>query len=458
MVIFSFQGITKASWNLQIDAFFVGGQITIVERKEVEHMEYGLIGEKLGHSFSKDIHERIADYSFDLCPLTKEEFTEFMEKKDFKAINVTIPYKKDVIPYLDEMDESAKAIGAVNTIVNKNGRLIGHNTDFTGFLYMVKKHNVCMKGKKVLVIGNGGASAAIQAVVRHEQAGELVVVDVISGNGAISYEECFSNHLDADIIINTSPVGMYPKTGNAPIDISMFHKCKTVMDVIYNPILTRLCFEAQEMDIQRVIGLEMLIAQAKQSVEFFLEKEIDDAVIDEIFQDMLVERCNIVLIGMPSAGKTTIGKMLEEKLGKTFVDLDDVVIEKAGMSIPEIFEKSGEEGFRAIETEVAIELSKKNNMIIATGGGTIKHKVNMDYLRQNGITIFIDRDVDKLISSDPNRPLSSSKEALKKMHEERHPLYVKYAGYIAVNNSDIEETVNEIVNAYRHILVKAVSE
>lgn len=421
-------------------------------------MKYGLIGEKLGHSFSKDIHERITDYTYDICPLSKEEFTDFMEKKDFTAINVTIPYKKDVIPYLDEMDESAKAIGAVNTIVNKNGKLIGHNTDFTGFLYMVKKHNVHMQDKKVLVIGNGGASAAIQAVVKHEHAREMVIVDIVAGNGAISYEECFSNHLDADIIINTSPIGMYPKIGNAPIDISMFHKCKCVMDVIYNPILTRLCFEAQEMDIQRVIGLEMLIAQAKQSVEFFLEKEIDDAIIDEIYQDMLMERCNIVLIGMPSAGKTTIGKMLEERLGKQFVDVDDVIIEKAGMSIPEIFEASGEEGFRAIETEVAIDLAKKNNLIIATGGGTIKHKVNMDYLRQNGITIFIDRDVDKLISSDPNRPLSKSKEALRQMHEERHPLYVKYAAYIAMNNNDIEETVEEIENAYRHILIDAVKD
>lgn len=421
-------------------------------------MRYGLIGEKLGHSFSKDIHERIADYTFDLIPLSKEEFKEFMEKKEFAAINVTIPYKKDVIPYLDEMDEHAKAIGAVNTIVNQNGKLKGYNTDFTGFLYMVKKHNVHMEGKKVLIIGNGGASAAIQAVVRHEKAGQMVIVDVVTGNGAISYDEMFSSHLDAEIIINTSPIGMYPRIGNAPIDISMFHKCETVMDVIYNPILTRLCFEAQEMDIKRVNGLEMLIAQAKQSVEFFLDKQIDDQIIDDIYQDMLKERCNIVLIGMPSAGKTTIGKMLEERMQKEFIDLDDVIIEKAGKSIPEIFEESGEAGFRAIETEAAIEVSKLNNKIIATGGGTIKHKVNMDYLRQNGITIFIDRDVDKLISSDPNRPLSKSSDALQKMHAERLPLYQKYAAYVAVNNSDIESTVKETEEAYHSILIDAVSD
>lgn len=421
-------------------------------------MRYGLIGEKLGHSFSKDIHERIADYTFDLIPLSKEEFKEFMEKKEFAAINVTIPYKKDFIPYLDEMDEHAKAIGAVNTIVNQNGKLKGYNTDFTGFLYMVKKHNVHMEGKKVLIIGNGGASAAIQAVVRHEKAGKMVIVDVVTGNGAISYDEMFSSHLDAEIIINTSPIGMYPRIGNAPIDISMFHKCEAVMDVIYNPILTRLCFEAQEMDIKRVNGLEMLIAQAKQSVEFFLDKQIDDQIIDDIYQDMLKERCNIVLIGMPSAGKTTIGKMLEDRMQKEFIDLDDVIIEKAGKSIPEIFEESGEAGFRAIETEAAIEVSKLNNKIIATGGGTIKHKVNMDYLRQNGITIFIDRDVDKLISSDPNRPLSKSSDALQKMHAERLPLYQKYAAYVAVNNSDIESTVKEIEEAYHSILIDAVSD
>ena len=421
-------------------------------------MRYGLIGEKLGHSFSKDIHERIADYTFDLIPLSKEEFKTFMEKKEFTALNVTIPYKKDVIPYLDEMDEHAKAIGAVNTIVNRDGKLKGYNTDFTGFLYMVKKHNVHMEGKKVLIIGNGGASAAIQAVVQHESAGSMVIIDVVPGNGAISYDEMFSSHLDAEIIINTSPIGMYPRIGNAPIDISMFHKCEAVLDVIYNPILTRLCFEAQEMDIKRVNGLEMLIAQAKQSVEFFLDKSIDDQIIDDIYQDMLRERCNIVLIGMPSAGKTTIGKMLENRMQKEFIDLDDIIIEKAGKSIPEIFEESGEAGFRAIETEAAIEVSKLNNKIIATGGGTIKHKVNMDYLRQNGITIFIDRDVDKLISSDPNRPLSKSSDALAKMHAERLPLYQKYAAYVAVNNSDIESTVTEIEEAYRSILIDAVSD
>lgn len=427
-------------------------------------MKYGLIGEHLGHSFSKQIQTRIAeienvkDYDYQLVELDKEEFKEFIEKKDFKGINVTIPYKKDVIPYLDEMDESAKAIGAVNTIINVDGKLKGYNTDFGGFLYMVKAHNVHMEGKKVLIIGNGGACAAVKAVCKHENAKDIVIVSRSANRGAIGYDEMYTSHLDADIVVNTSPVGMFPNIANAPIDVSWFHKLECVLDVVYNPILTRLCFEAQEADIKRVIGLEMLIAQAKYTFEIFENMSFDDSIIDEIKKEMLKDRCNIVLIGMPSAGKTTIGKMLEEKLGKEFFDLDDMIIAKAGKSIPEIFQESGEAGFRAIETEVAIEASKMNNKIIATGGGVVKHKVNMDFLRLNGITIFIDRDIDKLISSDPNRPLSSSKQALQQMYKERYPLYQKYAAYIAVNNANIEETVDDIVNAYHSILIDAVAE
>ena len=427
-------------------------------------MKYGLIGEHLGHSFSKQIQTRIAeienvkDYDYQLVELDKEEFKEFMEKKDFKGINVTIPYKKDVIPYLDEMDESAKAIGAVNTIINVDGKLKGYNTDFGGFLYMVKAHNVHMEGKKVLIIGNGGACAAVKAVCKHENAKDIVIVSRSANRGAIGYDEMYTSHLDADIVVNTSPVGMFPNIANAPIDVSWFHKLECVLDVVYNPILTRLCFEAQEADIKRVIGLEMLIAQAKYTFEIFENMSFDDSIIDEIKKEMLKDRCNIVLIGMPSAGKTTIGKMLEEKLGKEFFDLDDMIIAKAGKSIPEIFQESGEAGFRAIETEVAIEASKMNNKIIATGGGVVKHKVNMDFLRLNGITIFIDRDIDKLISSDPNRPLSSSKQALQQMYKERYPLYQKYAAYVAVNNANVEETVDDIVNAYHSILIDAVAE
>lgn len=250
-------------------------------------MDYGLIGEKLGHSYSKQIHEKLADYTYDITPLTREEFHPFMVAHNFKAINVTIPYKKDVIPYLDELDESAKRIGAVNTIVNKNGKLIGHNTDFSGFLYMVKQNKINIQHKKVVVLGNGGASSAIIAVINYLDAKEIVIVDVVKSEGAITYEECLSNHLDAEVIINTSPIGMHPNTDNTPLDLTPFKKCNAVLDVIYNPTETKLTIQAKKLGMKAVTGLEMLVAQAKYAVEFFLEKEIDDSVIQPIYKNIL---------------------------------------------------------------------------------------------------------------------------------------------------------------------------
>lgn len=410
---------------------------------------YGLIGEKLSHSFSKEIHEAIADYTYDLMPLSREEFPRFMEARAFTAINVTIPYKKDVIPYLDAIDDAAKAIGAVNTIVNRNGRLIGYNTDYTGFLYMVRKHGITLQNKKVLVIGNGGASAAIQAAVRHEQAAEMIVVDIVKGNGAISYEECFAHHLDAQVIINTSPVGMYPKSGASPLDLALFHCLEAVLDVVYNPLSTKLVLDAKDRGLPGVNGLEMLVAQAKQAVEHFLDTLIDDAVIDTLYKKIERERNNVILIGMPSAGKTTIGQSVAQRCGKEFIDMDAYIVENCGKSIPQIFEESGENGFRARESEAAIALAGRNGAVIATGGGIIKHKVNMDYLRQNGVVFFIDRSLDKLITTDDNRPLSSSAQAVARMYEERIELYRKYADHIVDNNTTIDacaERITEILN------------
>lgn len=252
-------------------------------------MEYGLIGEKLGHSFSKEIHEKLADYQYNITPLTREEFPEFMKARDFKAINVTIPYKCDVIPYLDEMDSNAKSIGAVNTIVNKEGKLIGHNTDFSGFLYMVEHHKVTIEGKKILVIGNGGASKAVIAVLNHLQAKEIIIIDIVSGPGVITKEEAIKNHTDVEVIINTSPVGMYPNVDQSPIDLTLFPHCKAVLDIIYNPLQTKLTKQASELGMQAVNGLEMLVGQAKYAVEFFLDKSIDDDVIDPIYNQIMTD-------------------------------------------------------------------------------------------------------------------------------------------------------------------------
>lgn len=253
-------------------------------------MDYGLIGEKLGHSYSKDIHEMLADYTYDLCPLTKEEFKTFMEKHDFKSINVTIPYKQQVIPYLDEMDDNAKAIGAVNTIVNKDGKLYGHNTDFSGFLYMLKKHNIDVAGKKCIVLGDGGASKAVVAVLNKLGAKEIIIVDIIKTASAITYDECFEKHTDADFIANTSPVGMYPKCDASPVDLTRFPNCKAVADVIYNPLETKLVAQAKELGMIGVNGLEMLVAQALYAVEFFLDTKLDEAKIDEVFQKLYQEK------------------------------------------------------------------------------------------------------------------------------------------------------------------------
>lgn len=250
-------------------------------------MDYGLIGEKLGHSYSKIIHEKLADYTYDLCPLSKEEFKDFMEKREFKAINVTIPYKKDVIPYLKEMDESATAIGAVNTIVNKEGNLYGYNTDMPGFIYMVNQNKIQMKDKKVVVLGNGGAAQAIKAAVQKLGAREMIVVDIVPAEGVISYDECFTHHTDSDILVNTSPVGMYPKVDASPVDLTAFPHCQAVLDVIYNPITTKLVAQARELGMIGVTGLEMLVAQALYAVEIFLQNDIPEEKIQEIYKGIL---------------------------------------------------------------------------------------------------------------------------------------------------------------------------
>lgn len=414
-------------------------------------MRYGLIGEKLGHSFSKEIHEQIANYTYDLIPLSKENFPIFMKKREFNAINVTIPYKKDVIPYLDQIDPFAKEIGAVNTIVKKNNQLIGYNTDFYGFQYMLKKHHIQVKNKKILVLGNGGASCAIQAVLKHENAKEIIIVNRTKYENTISYNECYKYHNDAQIIVNTTPVGMYPNIHNSPIQVSRFKSCEAVLDVIYNPISTSLCIEAKNLNISYIGGLEMLIAQAKKSIEFFTNQTISDSIIDDLYHKMLHEHYNIVLIGMPSAGKTTIGKKLAQMLHKDFIDVDEEIINKSKKSIPEIFNEIHEEGFRKMETDIILNISARKNTIISTGGGAIKNKENIDSLSKNGIFVFINRPLESLISNDPNRPLSNNINNLKELYRERMPLYKKYADIIVDNNSSIQECVNQVITAFNQI-------
>ena len=420
-------------------------------------MEYGLIGEKLGHSFSKIIHEKLADYTYELCPLAKDELDAFMTAKQFKAINVTIPYKQDVIPHCDVLDDSAKRIGVVNTIVNRDGKLFGYNTDFAGFLYNLNAHGITLKDKKVMICGSGGTCKTVTAVAEYMGAKEILVVSRSKKENAVTYEECI-RHKDVDVVVNASPKGMYPNNGESPLDLSNFPNCKAVVDVIYNPLKTRLLQQAEQLGMKAVNGLEMLVAQAKFAVEHFLSTEIENDKIDQITLELLKQLTNIVLIGMPSSGKTLTGQALCKYLDKTVVDTDAVIVERSGMSIKEMFAQHGETYFRQWEHDVIEEFSKQNGLIIATGGGAIKNEENIQNLKQNGVVMFIDRDLEHLLVTD-DRPLSKDTNAVAKLYEERYPLYTKYGDLRVPNNypmeisqQELDELMNTILEGYHEIL------
>ena len=410
-------------------------------------MKYGLIGEHLSHSFSKAIHEKLADYTYDICPLTKEAFPIFMKQHDFKAINVTIPYKIDCMSYLDEIDEKAQAIGSVNTIVNRQGRLYGYNTDYDGFAYMLKRHNVPIENQKVLIIGDGGAAKAITKVVEDLNAKEILKVRRSKSENTISYDDVYTHHIDANIIINTSPSGMYPHDDDCPLNVSVFTNLKYVVDIIYNPLRTSLYIQANNLSIPAIGGLEMLIAQAKVAVEHFLSTTIQEQVIHEIYCDMMKEMTSIVLIGMPSSGKSSIAKRLAEDLHKEFYDVDTQIEQIAHKSIKAIFKDHGEEYFRDLETNVIFQLSQKKQCIIATGGGSILRKQNVDALKRNGMLCYIKRDLDKLLVDDA-RPLSKSKTAIQKMLDIRSPLYEAAADINIENNNELDDVIETIKQKY----------
>ncbi len=409
-------------------------------------MTYGLIGNKISHSFSKQIHERLADYTYELIPLQEQEFQRFMEERKFQAINVTIPYKQAVIPYLDKIDDHAKAIGAVNTIIHRDQKLIGYNTDYAGFAYMLKKHAIDLAQKKILIIGNGGACCAVKAVAKNKQAKKIIIVNKTNKKGAISYEECYKKHTDIEVIINTSPVGMSPHITSCPIDLSKFPLCKVVIDVIYNPLHTALCQQAKKQNMLYINGMEMLIAQAKYAVEIFLNKTIDDTIIDTLFNEILHSKLNLVFIGMPGAGKSTIGKALSHMLQMDFIDTDQIIENKTHMTIAEIFSKYGEAYFRELEKEIYLEVSHMHHTIIATGGGAVKYEENMDVLSSNSIILHLDRDIQHIQLDNTQRPLAQDKEMLRTLFHERDALYRKFADYTFQNNESIDQTLQQIVN------------
>ena len=384
-------------------------------------MKCGLLGRKLGHSYSPQIHKQLGSYDYSLFEKEPEELENFLKDGDFSGLNVTIPYKKSVISQLSELTPIAAKLGAVNTIVRRDGKLVGHNTDYFGFQSMVAQSGLTVRGKKVLVLGSGGASNTAVTVL--EELGASVVV--ISRTGENNYEN-LHRHTDAAVIVNTTPVGMYPHVGVSPLDLVLFPNLEGVLDIIYNPARTQLLLDAQSRGLVTMNGLWMLVAQAKESAEWFTNSRISNEIIEKIHNNLRLKMENIVLIGMPGSGKSTVGKLLSSQLGKEFADADSAIIEKAGISIPEIFEQRGEEWFRAIESEVLAELGKRSGLVIATGGGCVTREENYPLLHQNGAIFCLDRDISCLPTD--GRPLSQ-KGQLEEMYRIRTPLYHRFADH-----------------------------
>ena len=403
-------------------------------------MKCGLLGGKLGHSYSPQIHGQLADYSYELFEKSPDQLEDFLKSGDFTGLNVTVPYKKDVIPYLDELTDRARQLGAVNTVVRRDGKLIGHNTDYFGFQTMLHTSGLQVQGRKVLVLGSGGASNTAVAVL--ENAGAQVVV--ISRSGEDNYEN-LHRHQDAAAIVNTTPVGMYPNSGVSPVNLDLFPNLEGVLDVVYNPARTELLLQAENRSLVTENGLLMLVAQAKESAEWFAGRSIPDDKIPQIHAALRRQMENIILIGMPGSGKSTVSKLLAEKTGKTFVDADVYLTEKAGRAIPEIFATDGEGAFRALETDVLGELGKKSGLIIATGGGCVTREENYPLLHQNGKIFCLERALETLPTD--GRPLSQATR-LSEMYRVRKPMYDRFADHLIDNNDSPEAAAAEIMGIW----------
>lgn len=410
-------------------------------------MEYGCIGEHLKHSFSKEIHALLADYDYEIKEIERENLPRFMEDREFRAINVTIPYKRAVIPYLYEISDTAKRIGAVNTVVNRGGKLYGYNTDFSGMRALILKNGIELKGKKVLILGSGGTSSTACAVAENLGASKVFRVSRSEKSGYITYGQMYESHTDAEIIINTTPVGMYPNISGAAADISKFSRLSGVVDAVYNPLRPEIVLKARAAGIKATGGLYMLVSQAAFAYEKFVGKVIDSCVIDKVYRKIMAQKENIVLIGMPSCGKSTIGEKIADSFSREFIDTDSVIVEKEGKPVTQIFSESGEEYFRKLEKEVIAEISAKSGCVIATGGGAVLNTDNIFKLRQNGRIYFIDRPIDKLITT-PDRPLSSDREALERRYSERYGKYCSAADVKFTPSDDVDYNVKVILEDF----------
>lgn len=403
-------------------------------------MKCGLIGKTLKHSYSPQIHSKFGGYTYDLVELADEtELENFIKNSDYDAFNVTIPYKKTVMRFLDFVSPLALRIGAVNTVVKKDGKAYGYNTDFWGMKYMLSSAGISLDGKKVMILGSGGTSNTARVVAKECGASEIIIV---SRTGEVNYQNCYDIS-GVEVIINTTPVGMFPDSFSAPIDIERFGALSGVADVIYNPSLTKLTYTAKKKGIAHVNGLPMLVAQAKYARDFFLDKADDDKIIAPVVNEILSETDNVVLIGMPGSGKTTVGKELAKITGKKFIDTDELIVKMDGRSIPEIFSCLGEDKFRDLEEKALKIAMNERGAVIATGGGIIKRKENHYPLKSNGKVVWLKRDINSL--STKGRPLSKSIEEVKKLYLERKDLYSQCADVVVCNDKSVQETVKEIL-------------
>lgn len=400
---------------------------------------YGLLGRKLSHSLSPEIHAFFGSYSYELFCREPEEIDDFFTDGSIEAFNVTIPYKVEAYKRCDVLSATAKEIGSVNTVVKKNGTVYGYNTDLYGFETMVSKAGASFKDKKVLILGSGGASRTVSVYCKRAGVREAVI---ISRSGENNYDN-ISLHSDADIIVNTTPVGMYPENGKAPVDLRIFRNIQFVFDLIYNPFRTKLLLDAEKLGIPGSNGLYMLIAQGMKSSGLFTGKEIDVSVIEKAYREIKKNMMNIVLIGMPGCGKSTAGRELSLLTGREFADTDSEIAASEGKTIPEIFSENGEEYFRDAESREISRLTKHTGLIIATGGGAVLREENRDSLRQNGIIIYLRRSIDEL--SGEGRPLSSSREKIRRLYDERRGIYESLASYTVDVDEDVKITAERIL-------------
>lgn len=398
---------------------------------------YGLIGRKLGHSYSVPIHKALGNDIYKLYEMEPEDIGAFVSNPDLGGINVTVPYKLEVMQYLDEISPEALEIGAVNTVVRREGRLYGYNTDEYGFRVMLDAAKISLSGKKVMILGDGGASKTAQYCAKQLGAREIVVIDVDNNT-----PEFLARHKDTEILINCTPVGMKPNYLRSAVELDGFPACEGVVDVIYNPLRTKLIMDAEKRGIKHIGGLLMLTAQAKRAHELFFDTAVSDDFSLKCASDLYKENENVVLVGMPGSGKSTVGRILGEISHRKVYELDEMIAEAAGKTIPEIFASEGEEGFRKIESQIVYEASKNNGAVIITGGGAVTREENYYPLHQNSRIYQIKRDIDTLATD--GRPLSKDLETLKRMYAVRKPMYERFADVSFENSSTPEELAKKI--------------